>query len=197
MSAEAVLVVVDNRDSFTFNLVQAVMSLGEEVRVMRAREHSANEILALGADRILIGPGPGSPQTATASLDLVRAPDAPPILGVCLGHQALGVAFGARVERAPHLIHGRTVPVEHDGRGVFTGVPSPARFTRYNSLTVCEAALPDELEVSARSTDGDVMGLRHRSRPIEGVQFHPESILSEHGLQLLENFVSGAAVGVR
>jgi len=183
-----VILVLDNRDSFTFNLVQALAALGARVEVRSARGLTAADVARLRPERVLIGPGPGRPEEATCSLETLRALDLP-MLGVCLGHQALAVAFGGRVERARELVHGRTVPVEHDGAGVFRGLPSPVRFTRYNSLSVVADGLPDCLRVTARSPDGDVMGLRHRERPLEGVQFHPESLRSERGNELLANFL--------
>ncbi len=183
------ILVLDNRDSFTFNLVQALYSLGAEVEVRRAGATSVREVLRLAPERVLIGPGPGRPEAAAVSLDLIGSlPADVPILGVCLGHQAIGVAFGARVERSRELVHGKAVVVQHDGRGVFRGLPSPLRQARYNSLAVLEDGFPDSLVVTARSPDGEILGLRHRERPIEGVQFHPESVLSERGLELLANF---------
>jgi len=185
------LLVLDNRDSFTFNLVQALSVLGAQVEVVRADRVTARDVARRAPERILIGPGPGAPRGAGCSIEVI-ASLAVPILGVCLGHQALGAAFGARIGRARELVHGRAVAVRHDGRGVFRGLPSPLRCTRYNSLGVLADGLPECLEVSARSDDGDVMGLRHRELPLEGVQFHPESVLSEHGLELLSNFLRDA-----
>jgi len=186
-----VLLVLDNRDSFTFNLVQALSDLGAEVLVKRSDAIGALDVCQLEPERVLIGPGPGDPGGAGCSLAVLdRLDPRVPLLGVCLGHQALGQVFGARLGPARDLIHGRAVAVEHDGRGVFTGVPSPSSFTRYNSLALVDAGLPACLEVSARTTDGEIAGLRHRSRPWEGVQFHPESILSEEGRTLLRNFLS-------
>ena len=189
----AVLVLVDNRDSFTFNLAQALSVLGADVRTLRADTASVEDVLALRPRRIVIGPGPGRPDAARLSLELIERARDVPVLGVCLGHQALGLAFGARIGRAPELVHGRVVAVHHTGAGLFRGLPSPVSFTRYNSLTVLEDELPACLEVLARSADGDVMSLRHRERPLYGVQFHPESILSERGLDLLANFLSADA----
>lgn len=183
------ILVLDNRDSFTFNLVQALQVLGQAVEVRAARTSSLTAVRRARPERILIGPGPGTPAAATLSLAVVRTFVDRPVLGVCLGHQALALALGARVERSPHPLHGSTTPVHHDGRGVFAGLPEPLRAMRYNSLTVVEATVPACLEVSARDAAGEVMGLRHRERPLEGVQFHPESVLSEHGLELLANFV--------
>jgi anthranilate synthase/aminodeoxychorismate synthase-like glutamine amidotransferase len=186
-----VLLVLDNRDSFTFNLVQLLASLGADVEVRRAATTSLDEVRALAPERILIGPGPGAPAAAALSLEVIRelSPRVP-ILGVCLGHQAIGHAVGARVERDPAPLHGSAVRIEHDGGGVFAGLPSSFRATRYNSLRVCADDLPDELALSARDERGAVMGLRHRSRPLEGVQFHPESILSERGAELMANFLA-------
>jgi len=160
------------------------------VEVRRSDAIDVAAIRALGPERLLIGPGPGAPAKAGCSLEVVRAlsPELP-ILGVCLGHQAIAAAFGGEIRRAPELVHGRAVAVSHDGHGVFRGLASPLRFTRYNSLTVAAETLPDCFEISATSADGDVMGLRHRELPLEGVQFHPESILSEEGPRLLANFL--------
>jgi anthranilate synthase/aminodeoxychorismate synthase-like glutamine amidotransferase len=182
------LLVLDNRDSFTFNLAQALAVLGARVVVRRAADLSLREVAQLCPERVLIGPGPGRPEAAATSLAVLRQLDLP-MLGVCLGHQALALAYGGRVVRAREPVHGRVVSVEHDGRGVFRHLPSPLCGTRYNSLTVQAESLPDCLEVSARSADGEVLGLRHRQRPLEGVQFHPEAVRSERGLELLANFL--------
>ncbi len=183
------ILVLDNRDSFTFNLVQAFYALGMSVEVRRADRIRLGDVLRLAPSHVVIGPGPGRPEAARTSLaTIAELPPEIPILGVCLGHQAIGVAFGARVERARELVHGRSVPVHHDGAGVFRGLPSPLRQARYNSLAVREERWPDELVVTARSEDGEIQGLRHRERPLEGIQFHPESVLSERGLELLANF---------
>jgi anthranilate synthase/aminodeoxychorismate synthase-like glutamine amidotransferase len=188
-----VLLLLDNRDSFTWNLALAAAELGVEVDVRRSDELGWRDAQALAPDAILIGPGPGTPDRAGASLDVLRElAGSVPILGVCLGHQALGVAYGGRVVRAARLAHGRALPVHHAGVGVFAGLPSPSWFTLYNSLVVDAQAVPDCLEVTAWSEDGEVMGLRHRELDVEGVQFHPESILSENGLALLANFVRRA-----
>lgn len=189
------ILVLDNRDSFTFNLLQAFQELGVAVQVRRADRESLESLLALEPRGIVIGPGPGRPETAELSLRLVAEGGELPILGVCLGHQAIASHFGARIQRSQHLRHGRTSRISHDGLGVFRGLPNPARFTRYNSLCVDPASLPDCLVPSAHCEDGELMGLRHRTRPLEGVQFHPESVLSEGGLELLGNFVAGLAAG--
>jgi anthranilate synthase component II len=185
-----VLLLLDHRDSFTFNLAQAFESLGERVEVHAASRISLARLTRLNPRRLVLGPGPGRPEAAALALAALQRSSAElPTLGVCLGFQVLGLAFGARIERAREPVHGRAVRVEHDGRGLFTGLPSPLGFTRYNSLAVSEQDLPACLEVSARGPDGDLMGLRHRQRPLEGVQFHPESVLSERGMELLANFL--------
>ena len=184
------LLLVDNYDSFTYNLYQYLGELGAEVRVMRNDEMTAREALDLRPERIVISPGPGTPDQAGLSLALIRrAAGRVPLLGVCLGHQALGQAFGGRVVRAPTLMHGKTSAIHHDGRTVFAGLPDPFIATRYHSLIVDRASVPDCLEVSAWTSDGIVMGLRHRGLPLEGVQFHPESILTAAGKDLLANFL--------
>ncbi len=182
--------VLDNYDSFTYNLVQYMGELGAEMVIRRNDELSVDEVEALAPERILLSPGPCTPQKAGISIELIqRFAGKVPILGVCLGHQALGAAFGGRVVRAPQLMHGKTSPVEHDGRTIFSGIASPMTCTRYHSLIVAEEELPKELEISARTADGTIMGLRHREFPVEGVQFHPESALTEHGKQLVANFL--------
>jgi anthranilate synthase component 2 len=190
------ILVLDNQDSFTFNLVLYLRELGAEVTVVRSDEISADEAMASGAEAFLISPGPGKPADAGASIDLVRACVAAgkPLLGVCLGHQAIAAAFGATITRAAAVMHGKTSQVRHDGSGVFAGLPSPVTATRYHSLVVDEAELPESLLVNARAEDGTVQGLRHRELPIHGVQFHPESIASEHGHELLRNFLAIAGV---
>ena len=182
---------VDNYDSFTFNLYQYLGELGAETTVVRNDELTVPAALATRPDRIVISPGPGTPDEAGISLELARAAEDIPLLGVCLGHQALGQAFGGRVVRAPVLMHGKTSEIEHDGRTVFRGLPQPFTATRYHSLVVDRASVPECLEVSAWTADGVVMGLRHRERPAEGVQFHPESILTKAGHDLLRNFLHG------
>jgi anthranilate synthase/aminodeoxychorismate synthase-like glutamine amidotransferase len=185
-----VLLLLDHRDSFTYNLAQALAALGERVEVRAARSTSLAALRRARPARVVLGPGPGRPEGAELALAVLRelAPSTP-VLGVCLGFQVIGLAFGARIARAREPTHGRAVPVEHDGRGLFRGLPSPLAFTRYNSLAVRAEGLPECLEVSARARDGEPMGLRHREWPLEGVQFHPESVLSERGMELLANFL--------
>jgi len=191
-----VILVIDNYDSFTYNLVQYLGELGAELRVVRNDAISLGEIAALAPERIVISPGPGTPDDAGVSLDLIRTFHARiPILGVCLGHQAIGQAFGGHVSRARRQVHGKTSEISHDGKGIFHGLPSPFPATRYHSLVVLEAGFPAELEISARAEDGEIMGLRHLRYPIEGVQFHPESILTGQGKALLKNFLSLPAPG--
>ena len=182
--------VLDNYDSFTWNLVQYMGELGADVEVRRNDELTVDEVEALAPERIVISPGPCTPQEAGISMELVRRmAGRTPILGVCLGHQAIGAAFGGQVVRAPKLMHGKTSPVLHDGRTIFTGIPSPMTCTRYHSLIVQEEGLPEELEISARTADGTIMGLRHRTLKVEGVQFHPESVLTNDGKRLIRNFL--------
>jgi anthranilate synthase/aminodeoxychorismate synthase-like glutamine amidotransferase len=186
--------VLDNYDSFTYNLVQYIGELGEEVVVRRNDQVTVAEIEALRPARILLSPGPCTPQEAGISIEVIRHfAGKVPLLGVCLGHQAIGTAFGGKVVRAGTLMHGKTSSIEHDGKSIFRGIPSPMTATRYHSLIVEEKGLPGELEISAtcRDRNGDrvIMGLRHRRFAVEGVQFHPESVLTEHGKQLVRNFV--------
>ena len=184
------ILVIDNYDSFTYNLVQYLGELGAKPEVVRNDAVDMSGISAMRPERIVISPGPGTPDDAGISLEVIRGLGSGiPILGVCLGHQAIGQAFGATVARARRQMHGKTSAVEHDGRGVFRGVPSPFSATRYHSLAVLADTVPEDLEISARADDGEVMGLRHRRWPVEGVQFHPESILTEHGKILLANFL--------
>jgi anthranilate synthase/aminodeoxychorismate synthase-like glutamine amidotransferase len=189
-----VVFVLDNYDSFTYNLVQYLGELGQTIEVRRNDRISLAEIEALQPERILISPGPCTPQDAGVSIDLIRHfAGKLPILGVCLGHQAIGAAFGGDVVRAKTLMHGKTSAVEHDGRTIFQGLPSPMTATRYHSLLVKEETLPRELEVSAHTeTNGSrvIMGLRHKKYPIEGVQFHPESVLTSEGKKLIANFLA-------
>ncbi|MHB8718323.1 MAG: anthranilate synthase component II [Candidatus Dormibacteria bacterium] len=191
------VVVIDNYDSFTFNLVQYLRELGAVTDVVRNDARSVASLVAARPDLFVLSPGPGRPEDAGVCADLVRAAAESrlPLLGVCLGHQAIAIAFGAVVDGAPTLMHGKCSDILHDGRGVFAGVPSPMRATRYHSLVAVEATLPPELEVSARTADGVVMGVRHTALPIEGVQFHPESIGTPHGIDLLANML-GLAAGV-
>ncbi|HTV15800.1 MAG TPA: aminodeoxychorismate/anthranilate synthase component II [Acidobacteriaceae bacterium] len=182
--------VLDNYDSFTFNLVQYMGELGADVVVRRNDELTPEQVEALHPDRIVLSPGPCTPQEAGISIDLIRhMAGKVPILGVCLGHQAIGAAFGGKVVRAPKLMHGKTSPVEHDGKTIFAGIASPMTCTRYHSLIVEEKGLPADLEISARTADGTIMGLRHRRMPVEGVQFHPESVLTDDGKTLIRNFL--------
>ena len=192
------ILVVDNYDSFTWNLVHYLRELGAEVRLARNDEISVGQAMECGAEAFLISPGPGSPNDAGIALDLVAAcaETRRPLLGVCLGHQAIGQHFGGKVVRAPQLMHGKTCPLEHDGSGVFARVPSPFTAARYHSLAMDEASLPECLIVNASAGDTSVQGMRHRELPIHGVQFHPESVASEHGHQLLANFLALASKGV-
>ena len=185
------VLMVDNYDSFTYNLVQYLGELGEEVKVVRNDELTVEEIASLRPQRIVLSPGPCTPNEAGVSLELIRRfAGEVPILGVCLGHQAIGQAFGGRVVHARTLMHGKTSSIHHDGAGVFKGLPSPYTATRYHSLAIERDSCPEALEVTAWTEDGEIMGVRHRSLPVEGVQFHPESILTEHGHALLRNFLS-------
>jgi anthranilate synthase/aminodeoxychorismate synthase-like glutamine amidotransferase len=186
--------VLDNYDSFTYNLVQYLGELGAEVEVRRNDQVTIAEVEAMHPERIVVSPGPCTPEEAGISIDLIRHfTGKAPVLGVCLGHQALGAAFGGKVIRAKTLMHGKTSQVEHDGKTIFRGLPSPMTATRYHSLIVAEDELPAELEVSAWTRDRDgmrvIMGLRHRQFPVEGVQFHPESVLTSAGKQLVRNFL--------
>ncbi|MDT8068823.1 MAG: aminodeoxychorismate/anthranilate synthase component II [Terriglobia bacterium] len=188
--------VLDNYDSFTYNLVQYLGELGAEVEVRRNDQISPEQIEELHPDRILISPGPCTPQEAGQSIPIIRHFAAKtPILGVCLGHQAIGAAFGGEVVRAANLMHGKTSEIEHDGRTIFRGIASPMTATRYHSLIISEESLPEDLEISARTVDRDgrtvIMGLRHRKFLVEGVQFHPESVLTVDGKQLIGNFLRG------
>lgn len=184
------ILVIDNYDSFTYNLVQYLGEMGAELDVRRNDTLTLANVAALGPEKILISPGPGTPDDAGITLDLIREfGSRTPIFGVCLGQQAIGQALGGRVIRADRLMHGKTSLVNHYGQGVFQGLPSPLEATRYHSLVVERATLPDSLEITAESDDGEIMGLRHKSWPLEGVQFHPESVLTEHGKQMVRNFL--------
>ncbi len=188
------ILVLDNYDSFTYNLVQYLGELGAAVKVVRNDEMSVEEVAQMRPERIVISPGPCTPNEAGISLALIRRfAGEVPILGVCLGHQAIGQAFGGRVVRAQQVMHGKVSPIRHDGQGVFAGVPDGFVATRYHSLAVERASLPAALAVTAQSEDGEIMGLRHREQAVEGVQFHPEALLTEHGHQMLENFLKGGA----
>jgi anthranilate synthase/aminodeoxychorismate synthase-like glutamine amidotransferase len=184
------VLMIDNYDSFTYNLVQYLGELGAEVDVVRNDAITLDEIEARAPDHIVVSPGPCTPSEAGISVPLIqRFAGRIPILGVCLGHQAIGQAFGGRVVRAQRVMHGKLSPVEHDGDGVFEGLPSPFKATRYHSLAIERDSLPAALEVTATADDGEIMGVRHRTHAVEGVQFHPEAILTEHGKRLLANFL--------
>jgi para-aminobenzoate synthetase component 2 len=184
------ILVIDNYDSFTYNLVQYLGELGQEVRVVRNDEIPAAGIAALAPSHVVISPGPCTPNEAGISLDTIRQyAGMIPILGVCLGHQSIGQAFGGNVVRARRVMHGKTSPILHEGRGVFAGLPSPFQATRYHSLLVERESLPDCLEITALTEEGEIMGLRHKTHAVEGVQFHPESFLTTVGKDLLRNFL--------
>ena len=186
------IVMIDNYDSFTYNLVQYLGELGRDIRVVRNDEMSVDDVIDLKPSHLIISPGPGTPDDAGISLELIRqvAGDIP-IFGVCLGHQSIVQALGGKVSRADRLMHGKTSQVYHHGNGIFQGLPNPFIATRYHSLIVEEESLPDQLKVTAYTSEGEVMGVKHTSAPIAGVQFHPESILTEHGRILLSNFLNG------
>jgi len=186
------LLMIDNYDSFTYNIVQYFGELGEEVRTVRNDEVTIEEIAAMKPDRICISPGPKAPRDAGVSVDVIKHFQGKlPILGVCLGHQAIGEAFGGKIIRAKEVMHGKTSMIAHTGVGVFKGLPSPFTVIRYHSLAIERASLPACLEVTAWTDDGEIMGVRHKEFDIQGVQFHPESILSEHGHALFKNFLEG------
>jgi len=185
------LLMIDNYDSFTYNLVQYLGELGEDVKVVRNDEMTVDAIERLGPKRIVLSPGPCTPNEAGVCLELIRRlAGRVPILGVCLGHQAIGQAFGGKIVHAKTLMHGKVSRIHHSGKGVFAGLPSPYDATRYHSLAIERGTCPVELEVTAWTDDGEIMGVLHRTLPVEGVQFHPESILTEHGHALLANFLS-------
>jgi para-aminobenzoate synthetase component 2 len=184
------ILMIDNYDSFTYNLVQYLGEMGQELQVYRNDAITLEEIHALAPERIIISPGPCTPNEAGVSVPVIqRFAGRIPILGVCLGHQSIGQAFGGEVVRAGRLMHGKTSPIQHDGRTIFAGLPSPFEATRYHSLLVRRESLPDCLSISAETVEGEIMGLRHKDLPVEGVQFHPESVLTTHGKELLRNFV--------
>jgi anthranilate synthase component II len=185
------ILMIDNYDSFTYNLVQYLGELGAEVRVVRNDEITVEEIGKSGASHIVLSPGPCTPDEAGITLDVIKAISTTPILGVCLGHQAIGQAFGGQVVRAGQVMHGKVSRIRHSAEGVFAGIPDNFIATRYHSLVVQRAGLPECLAVTAEADDGEIMGLRHRSLPVEGVQFHPEALLTEHGHRLLQNFLEG------
>ena len=185
------LLLIDNYDSFTYNLVQAFMVLGAEVIVHRNDALTVDAASALAPTHLCISPGPGTPQQAGVSIAMIRAfAGRIPVFGVCLGHQSIAEAFGGRVVRAPRLMHGKTSPIEHDGRGVFAGIPNPCEVGRYHSLIAERDSLPTELVVTARTVEGEIMGLRHTLLNIEGVQFHPESVLTPQGPAMMKNFLA-------
>ncbi len=185
------ILVIDNYDSFTYNLVQYLGEMGQELRVYRNDKITTEEIARLRPDKIVISPGPCAPEQAGISVETIRRfAGELPILGVCLGHQSIGHAFGGNIVRAGRLMHGKTSPVRHDGRGVFAQMPNPFSATRYHSLLIERDSLPPCLEISAETAEGEIMGVRHKTLPLEGVQFHPESVLTEQGKQILKNFVA-------
>lgn len=185
------LLIIDNYDSFTFNLVHYFQELGAQTKVVRNDALSTNEAFALLPEAVVLSPGPCDPDKAGICLDLIKqAPADLPILGVCLGHQSIGQAFGGEVVSAMDIMHGKTSPIEHDGTGLFAGLPSPFTATRYHSLAIRPESLPKSLRATAHTADGEIMGVCHRERPVHGVQFHPESIASEHGHALLRNFLN-------
>jgi anthranilate synthase/aminodeoxychorismate synthase-like glutamine amidotransferase len=193
-----VIAMIDNYDSFTYNLVQYLGELGAEVRVFRNDEVAPAALEALHPSHVVLSPGPGTPDDAGITLELIeRLAGRVPLLGVCLGHQAIGQAFGGTVVRAGRVMHGKTSRIRHDCRGVFAGIENDFIATRYHSLVVERESLPECLAVTAESEDGEIMGLRHRSLPVEGVQFHPEALLTEHGHKMLQNFLEGNETGRR
>ena len=192
------IALIDNYDSFTYNLAQYLGELGAEVRVFRSDQISVDEVAALAPSHVVLSPGPGTPDDAGITLGLIaRLAGSVPLLGVCLGHQAIGQAFGGKVVRAERVMHGKTSRIRHDGRGVFESIENDFVATRYHSLVVERESLPACLAVTAQSEDGEIMGLRHRGLAVEGVQFHPEALLTEHGHALLQNFLKGNETGRR
>ena len=185
------LLMIDNYDSFTYNLVQYLGELGEDVRVVRNDQITVPEIEKLKPDHIVISPGPCTPNEAGVSVEAIQKLGGRiPILGVCLGHQSIGQAYGGKIVRARRLMHGKTSMIRHENKGVFAGLPNPFEATRYHSLVIDPDSVPGELEVTARTDDGEIMGVRHKTLPVEGVQFHPESILTQHGHDMLRNFLT-------
>jgi anthranilate synthase/aminodeoxychorismate synthase-like glutamine amidotransferase len=191
------LLVIDNYDSFTYNLVQYLGELGADVEVVRNDDEDVDSLLTRKPDGVVVSPGPGVPQDAGVSIEAVRrfAEAGTPVFGVCLGHQSIGVVYGGTIVGARSIMHGKTSAMEHEGQGVFRGLPQPFEATRYHSLVIEPDTCPDVLEVTARTADGEIMGVRHRELPVEGVQFHPESILTEVGKQLLGNFIEQCRSG--
>lgn len=188
------LLLIDNYDSFTYNLYQFLCELGQEVEVVRNDKITLEEIAAWAPERIVISPGPCTPNEAGISTDVVlRFGASVPLLGVCLGHQCIGVAYGATVDVAGEIMHGKTSLIHHDNKGVFAGLKQPLQGIRYHSLTILPGTVPDVLEVTARTDNGIIMGIRHKEHPVEGIQFHPESIMTEQGHELLQNFLDGTA----
>ncbi|AUM63189.1 aminodeoxychorismate/anthranilate synthase component II [Brevibacillus sp. 7WMA2] len=188
------IIMIDNYDSFTYNLVQFVGELGEELRVFRNDKITLEEIENMNPDYLMISPGPCTPNEAGISMDVVRHfAGKIPIFGVCLGHQSIGQVFGGKIVRADRLMHGKTSEVLHDGKTIFASIPSPFQAARYHSLVIQEESIPEELEITARTPEGEIMAIRHRELPIEGVQFHPESIITQYGKQMLKNFLTAYA----
>ncbi len=184
------LLLIDNYDSFTYNLAQYLIELGQEVNVVRNDKLTIAEIEKMAPERIVISPGPKTPNEAGVSVETVKAFTGKiPILGVCLGHQSMSAAYGGKILKAKQLMHGKTSEIRHDGKGVYAGLPNPFTATRYHSLIVDEETLPDIFEVTSRTSEGEIMGIRHKTAPTEGVQFHPESIITEHGKDILKNFL--------
>ncbi|MCG7319090.1 aminodeoxychorismate/anthranilate synthase component II [Brevibacillus laterosporus] len=188
------IIMIDNYDSFTYNLVQFVGELGEELRVFRNDKITLEEIENMKPDYLMISPGPCTPNEAGISMDVVRHfAGKVPIFGVCLGHQSIGQVFGGKIVRADRLMHGKTSEVLHDGKTIFASIPSPFQAARYHSLVIQEESIPEEIEITARTPEGEIMAIRHRKLPIEGVQFHPESIITQYGKQMLKNFLTAYA----
>jgi len=188
-----VLLLLDNYDSFTYNLYQCFCELGQEVVVVRNDEKTVDEIVAMAPSRIVISPGPSTPERAGISNEVIRSlGQSVPLLGVCLGHQCIGYSYGGNVHRAPEIRHGKSSPIYHEGASLFSGLPSPFSAIRYHSLIVDAVDLPECLEVTAHTSDGLIMGMRHREHPVQGIQFHPESFMTEYGKELLRNFLEGA-----